>query len=72
MNTKVSREERVKALHDRLVAAVEEIVSGEDWKADAGDPRTSGFGGCLTIRCVANAPVLVRCDVGVATVDSWQ
>jgi DNA primase len=33
MQTETSRTERVKALHDRLVASVEELVSGEDWKA---------------------------------------
>jgi hypothetical protein len=33
METKTSRTDRVKALHDRLVASIEEFVSGEDWKA---------------------------------------
>lgn len=52
MQSNTSRNERVKALHDRLIASVEELVSGEDWEAmlEISARFTTTVGGGITFR----------------------
>lgn len=59
-----TRNDKLRAAHDKLQDAVEEIVSGDDWKQEAG----------FLAACAANGPegAFLSCPVDGLTPKPWD